>query len=494
KELELLYKHWPVDKRKIEELLISAKTFGFTFFKFNIREDANYLRNIFLEISKVNGLNVRSAIDKILEGVELKIPNRLIKDEKLWFEKISNAINEDDAVESFIISNTESVDDVLGVLALIKLFKFKHYIKIVPLFESKNSLENCDIILEELFNNKHFKSYINNRTIEIMIGYSDSTKACGFFNANLLLYKAQQKIANVCNKYKQDFIIFHGRGGTIGRGGGPTHLAIQSLPKSIGLKFKFTEQGEVIHSKYSTKHLAFRNLESLLTGFIKKEFVKEYKFSDSEIALLEKISSISYNRYRSLIDHPNFFEFFRKVTPIDWITTFRIGLRPAIRKRFEFKSLRAIPYVFSWNQIRMIVPGWFGFGFAYDQLTNLEKSILKKLYLESGFIKSVIDLMEMSLAKSDANVFEFYVSNLAEDYKDLKEMIIDEFYLTIKACSDIKNSDILEDNPVLKRSIELRNPYVDPLHIIQVDGLKNNSKILIYRTLNGIASALRNTG
>jgi phosphoenolpyruvate carboxylase len=343
-----------------------------------------------------------------------------------------------------------------------------------------------------------------------MVGYSDSNKDGGYFTSGWELYKAQMDLTETARHYGIKQILFHGRGGAIGRGGGPLNQAILAQPPgTVQGRIKITEQGEMIHNKYGNPYLAERNLELVLSAMIEGELLRDPSELESDwVKAVESLSQYSYKAYRALVyDNPDFVDFFTQSTPIHEIQELNVGSRPSRRvsgsERIE--DLRAIPWVFSWTQSRYTLPGWYGFGSAVRQWQG-DKRLLRQMYLEWPFFKAQIDFMEMSAQKADMHIARRY-AELVEN-KSIRERIfsrIDEEYRWLRESILFitREPETLSSNPTLQTSINLRNPYVDALSYFQISLLKawrasgrtrEDLKRAVLLSINGVANGMRNTG
>lgn len=362
-----------------------------------------------------------------------------------------------------------------------------------------------------------------------MLGYSDSNKDSGFLSSNWEIHKAQKSLQKVAEEYGVNLRIFHGRGGSVGRGGGPAYEAILAQPgHSINGRIKITEQGEVLASKYSLQDLALYNLETITTAVIQASLLRT-GFDDIEPwnEIMEELAARSRAHYRNLIyEQPDFIDFFHQVTPIEEISQLQISSRPARRPsgNKDLSSLRAIPWVFSWTQTRFLLPSWYGVGTALQEFLNEEPEehlkLLRYFYIKWPFFKMVISKAEMTLAKVDLQMAHQYVQELSqpEDKARLEkvfEQIANEFYQTRDLVLQITGHQrLLDGDPILQRSVQLRNGTIVPLGFIQVSLLKRlrqartnvTSGVIHSRyskgellrgallTINGIAAGMRNTG
>ena len=338
-----------------------------------------------------------------------------------------------------------------------------------------------------------------------MLGYSDSNKDGGYFTSNWALYKAEATLAAVCKARGVRLRLFHGRGGTIGRGGGPSYEAVLAQPPgSVDGALRLTEQGEVIASKYADPESGRRNLETLAAATLEASFAIPGKDHRRHEAIAEALSARAFDAYRSLVTSPGFVDYFRASTPIAEIADLNIGSRPASRRASErIEDLRAIPWVFSWTQCRLMLPGWFGFGTAVESWVGEKNALekLKEMYRDWPFFRSVLSNMDMVLAKSDLAIASRY-AELVADAK-LRQQIFgrlsDEWQRTRKWLAAITgNQELLADNPTLARSIRARFPYLDPLNHVQVELLRRyrsgdrDARLLrgIHLTINGFAAGL----
>jgi len=441
----------------------------------------------------------------------------------------------DDLLGPVIISMTSDAADVLAVLLLAEWAGCASGLDIVPLFETVEDLSTAPEILTELFSlpvyQEHLASCHNEQMV--MIGYSDSNKDGGYLAANWALYEAQEAIAHVCRDPGIKLTLFHGRGGTVARGGGPANRAIRAQPPgSIDGRFRLTEQGEIIASRYANPYLAHRHLEQIVNAVLLASFRTgddaDPVLPESWRLAMQVMAEAAYSAYRSLVDAPGFLDFWQAVTPIEEIKRLRIGSRPAARagEGESLKRIRAIPWVFSWMQSRFNLPGWFGLGTGIQALQTLPNSLfpylaageadlpvlslLREMYQRWPFFTALLENAEMSLVKADIGIAALY-TNLAGELPSAEaifSLILEEFERTRVAILTVTgHSELMDAEPVVKRSIALRNPYIDPLNFIQVEMLKrlrsladlDNSEAqelreVIVLTINGIAAGLRNTG
>ena len=421
-----------------------------------------------------------------------------------------------DLFGAFVISMTQCPADVLSVLLLSRWAGCQENLMIAPLFETVDDLRNAPEVLDLLFNHTLYRHHLrtNGDHQMVMIGYSDSNKDAGYLSANWNLYQAQEQIDKVCSKHGIKLTLFHGRGGTVARGGGPANRVILAQPPgTINGRFRLTEQGETIASRYSNSDMAFQHLEQVVSAVISASLPEE---NGLQIPLawrqeLEMMSKTAKRAYHGLVyQSPGFMRFWQQVTPIHEITQLRIGSRPAMRQpgTHQVTKIRAIPWVFSWMQSRFNLPGWFGLGTGLAAASSGE--MLKEMYVRWPFFRAILANAEMSLQKADLEIARLYLT-LVDNQKEAEEFyknIHSEYEQTKERILAITgNINLLDNEPNLQHSIQLRNPYIDPLNFIQVETLHRLRAIkdhtspqaeelqnVIVLTINGIASGLRNTG
>ncbi|NQW00634.1 MAG: phosphoenolpyruvate carboxylase [Rhodospirillales bacterium] len=425
------------------------------------------------------------------------------------------------AIPTSIISNTTDVSDILELAVLFKQVGIvepggKSTINIVPLFETIEDLRNCVRIMDELLSIPAYRALVNSLggVQEVMLGYSDSNKDGGFVTSGWELYKAEIGLIELFAKHRIKLRLFHGRGGTVGRGGGPSYEAILAQPVgAVQGQIRVTEQGEIISSKYSNPDLGRRNLEAMTAATLEATLLQpEQKKPDAQyLQTMDQLSALAFAAYRGLVYETDGFEdYFRASTVISEISGLNIGSRPASRKASgKIQDLRAIPWVFSWAQCRLMLPGWYGFGSAVDawlaENPDTGMAHLQKMHRDWPFFRTQLSNMDMVLAKSSIAIASRYAA-LVED-KQLRKQIFgrirSEHERAIANLLEISgNIRLLQANPLLERSIQNRFPYLDPLNHIQVEMLKlyrqnsENPKVLrgIQLTINGIAAGLRNSG
>ncbi len=421
-----------------------------------------------------------------------------------------------EALGIYIVSMTREVSDLLEVQLLMRLAGAT--MPIAPLFETLDDLTAAPGILAELVEQPEYVALLKRqgRHQHVMLGYSDSNKDCGYLAANWALYRAQEEIAAVARAKTLRITLFHGRGGSIARGGGPAAKAILAQP--VGLRdgsIRVTEQGEVLSTRYHDPDLAHRVLEQITYGVLLGSHAaqKSAKVPASWTDAMRRMSLTSVTAYQSTVADPEFLEFWRQATPIDLIGDLRFGSRPSYRKATQtVADLRAIPWVFSWMQSRFNFPGWYGLGTALETLLAegaKGKKLLREMHASWPFFQTLIDNAELTMRKADIGIARVY-SSLVED-ESIRErvlrLLVEEFSRTEKAILAITGTkQLLGSEPVLHNSVELRNPYIDPLNYLQVDLLRrlrsgklkktaaDNARAAIELTINGISGGLKNTG
>jgi phosphoenolpyruvate carboxylase len=426
------------------------------------------------------------------------------------------------AIPNYVISHAESVSDILEVVLLLKEVGLAHpaagelELNIVPLFETIDDLRNCREVMDELFSVRQYMRFLESRgrIQEVMLGYSDSNKDGGFLTSSWELYKAELALIDVCRRHNIALRLFHGRGGTVGRGGGPAYEAILAQPHgAVQAGIRVTEQGEVIAAKFSSRDRGRQNLEILASATLEAALMEaggdppRAEYLDT----MEELSSYAYSAYRALVyETPGFARYFRESTVIGEISNLNIGSRPSSRKASaEIEDLRAIPWVFSWSQCRLMLPGWYGFGAAVGEWTAARPKqgiqFLHEMAKEWPFFRTLLSNMEMVLVKSDIGIASRY-ARLLED-EPLRDKIFvrirHEWQASIAAILAILGqSALLERAPMLERNIRDRFPYLDPLNHVQIELLKRyragdaDERVVagIHLTINGIAAGLRNSG
>lgn len=519
------------------ELLQAVEIFGFYLASIDMRQDSSVYEACVAELLKSAGIHYRYSelseeekCDLLLK--ELEEDPRILsathaeKSELLAKElaifKTARVLKDklgDDVIRQTIISHATSLSDMLELAILLKEVGLvdteRARVQIVPLFETIEDLDHSEETMRKYLSLSLAKKWIDSRNNyqEIMLGYSDSNKDGGYLSSCWTLYKAQQQLTAIGDEFGVKVTFFHGRGGTVGRGGGPTYEAITSQPlKSIKDRIRLTEQGEVIGNKYGNKDAAYYNLEMLVSAAINRMITQ--KKSDTNTpnryeAIMDQVVDRSYDVYRDLVfGNEHFYDYFFESSPIKAISSFNIGSRPAARKTItEIGGLRAIPWVFSWSQSRVMFPGWYGVGSSFKEFINKNPeniAILRDMYQNWPFFQSLLSNVDMVLSKSNMNI-AFEYAKLCEDeqVKAIYETILNEWQVTKNVILAIEGHDeLLADNPYLKASLDYRMPYFNILNYIQLELIKrqrrgelsSDQERLIHITINGIATGLRNSG
>jgi len=516
---------------QLQTVIHKVEIFGLHAARLDIREDSSRFNAALSEV--LRALNIESDFENMADEARTELLVRLLHEPapnlaahpgvtsasaETWslFKLIGRTteIYGGELLGPVVISMTHSAADVLTVLLLAKWGGCATLPSITPLFESIQDLKDAPVILEQLFTSDFYREHLQALHDQqmVMIGYSDSNKDGGYLMANWYLYQAQEEIARVAAKYNVKLTIFHGRGGTIARGGGSANSAIRAQPAgSINGRFRVTEQGEIIASRYANPGLAHRHLEQIASAVILASLPqKEEQVPTQWRDTMEKISQVGLRTYRSLVyETPGFISFWESATPLDEIKRLQIGSRPASRaKSGAVNQIRAIPWVFSWMQSRFNLPSWYSLGSGLASVDDLP--LLQEMYDGWLFFRTLLNNTEISLLKADMDISALYVS-LVPDQKlagEIFDTIRSEYERTHDSVLQIsRHKSLLELEPVTQQAVQLRNPYVDPLNYIQVETLQRLRSLteqdgtdaqslreVMALTINGIASGLRNTG
>jgi phosphoenolpyruvate carboxylase len=513
-----------VARTLVDPLLRKARTFGFHLSTLDIRQHADVHRQALAEIKNcaTNGVSSRKAGSGASSQVSLSETTSrtldVFREVGAWKEKFSAA-----CMRSYVISGSESESDIETMIELCRRAKVQAAgspddpgLMPVPLFESIQSLRNSAAVMERVWSNPQYRSLLDSWSgwQEVMIGYSDSNKDGGMLTSIWELYKAHKSLHAAALKHNVKLRLFHGRGGTVGRGGGPTHAAILAQPAGdFSGEIRITEQGEVLNWKYSDPVLAEWNLEILIAACLEALTRPDGPEPGADKQWAEAMESMSESAYefyrRNIAENPDILSYFEQATPVNELEHARIGSRPARRSQSRrLEDLRAIPWVFGWMQSRHALPAWFGVGYALERFAsegqqNREhlQAMMKGFPLFTDLIRNV----ELAMAKADLAIARLYASLVRDEgmRERVWKMVAEEFERTRRMLLLVKQQEhLLERNPVLSRSIRLRNPYVDAMSLIQVELLQrkqsgDDSEELNYAlgaTINGIAAGLHNTG
>jgi phosphoenolpyruvate carboxylase len=544
----------PLTRPRLDTLRRAADIFGFHLATLDMRQSSDVHERVLTELFRAAGVVADyAALDETQKRglllAELAQPRLLYSpylsyshetNSELGVLRMARTVREQfghRAIRNYIISHTETVSDLLEVFLLQKETGLLHTtdgssaaeaeLMVIPLFETIPDLRNAPEIMDGMLSIPGIRELVGRQSDlqEVMLGYSDSNKDGGFLTSNWELYKAEVGLVQVFRRHDVTLRLFHGRGGTVGRGGGPSHEAILAQPAgTVNGQFRLTEQGEIIASKFSNPEIGRRNLELVVAAVMEASLTPEKtdgkytrRLAEFE-AVMEILSDHAYRAYRDLVyETPGFTDYFFAATPIAEIAELNIGSRPASRKSTRrIEDLRAIPWGFSWGQCRLLLPGWYGFGSAVHTWLNEGESRTKKLSLlramlkEWPFFSTLLSNMDMVLSKTDLAVASRYASLVAD--KKLRnaifKRIVAEHELVTESLSMITGSrERLANNPTLARSIKNRFAYLDPLNHLQVELIKRHRSwknqdrapdIRVHRgihlSINGIAAGLRNTG
>ena len=538
-----------------ERLLDQVSFFGFHLAKLDFRDHAKKVKQAFREVFPNEEYNTESILKairskKMGRNLSLSVQSKEFLEQLSTMRTIQEKVDRQVA-DDYILSMTESEEDILALFYFALQKGLIHVrptsggsasggkevkdssIGLIPLFEVIRSLERAHEVMDRLFSIPIYRSYLRSQgnIQQVMLGYSDSAKDGGYVTANWKLYLAQKKLYEVAVKHGVKLELFHGKGGTIDRGGGESHRAILAQPYAASFgRLKITEQGEVVAQKYANPEIAERNLEQMITAVVWTNLVSKKEFeSNKKIRVweqrMEKLSALAYYRYRQLLfDTPGFLDFFNQATPIQVLKKTNIGSRPALRSpagalvagglKETFEELRAIPWVFSWIQSRYIISAWYGIGFALESyISNNPQGLqeLREMYEEWPFFRSILTNLQTSLAKTDISIASQYAEMVMDgELKDrIHGEIVSEHKNAIEKVLDVcSQKEILDSHRVLRDSIRQRNPYIDPLHYLQMRFLgeireksgtaseEDRKKIdeILLLTVNGIAFGMKSTG
>ncbi|WP_145041088.1 phosphoenolpyruvate carboxylase [Paenibacillus sp. Y412MC10] len=531
----------------IQKLIRQAELFGFHTATLDIRQHSQEHENAMAEI--LRKMNVTQDYAQLSEDEKIELLNNLLNDPRPLttpYQEYSDSTEEClevyrtvfraqqefgvKCISSYLISMAEGASDILEVMVFAKevgLFRKDNdgsviaTLQAAPLFETIDDLHAAPDIMRKLFSLPIYREAVSamNELQEIMLGYSDSNKDGGAITANWELQVALKEITAVANEYGIKVKYFHGRGGSLGRGGMPLNRSILAQPAStIAGGIKITEQGEVISSRYSLKGIAYRSLDqatsALITASLNARYPEKESTEKEWEVISSSISAVSQKKYQDLIFRdPDFLTFFKESTPLPEVGELNIGSRPSKRKNSDrFEDLRAIPWVFAWTQSRYLLPAWYAAGTglqSFYQGKEENMKVLQQMYTSYPFFTSLIDTLQMALAKADLIIAKEYSLMTKDDQarERIFGLIQEEFKLTKELVLKITGQqDILDNQPVLQESIRLRNPYVDPLSYLQVQLLNELRELReqeqddpdllreVLLTINGIAAGLRNTG
>lgn len=519
------------------ELLEAIDVFGFYLASIDMRQDSSVHEACVAELLKSAGINdhysdlsedekCQVLLEELLEDPRILSATHAEKSELLEKElaifqtarELKDRLGEE-VIRQNIISHATSVSDMLELAVMLKEVGLvdteKARVQIVPLFETIEDLDHSEETMRSYLSLPIAKRWIasKNNYQEIMLGYSDSNKDGGYLSSCWTLFKAQQQLTAIGDEFGVKITFFHGRGGTVGRGGGPTYEAITSQPlKSINDRIRLTEQGEVIGNKYGNKDAAYYNLEMLVSATINRMIAEQkspFSMFDRFGEVMDKVVNRSYDIYRDLVfGNEHFYDYFFESSPIKAISSFNIGSRPAARKTItEIGGLRAIPWVFSWSQSRVMFPGWYGVGSSFKEFIDEDPEnieTLRYMYKNWPFFQSLLSNVDMVLSKANMDIaFEYAQLCEEEEVRNIYQIILHEWQLTKDIILMIEEQDeLLAENPYLKESLDYRMPYFNVLNYIQLELIRRqrtgelsaDQDKLIHITINGVATGLRNSG
>jgi phosphoenolpyruvate carboxylase len=527
----------------LRDLIRQAEVFGFHLAKLDVRQESSVIVRTVSELVAANTgedlQNMKEPERASLLRELLAAPDPLpvvpadLSDEARrvleTFDGIRQAKEDfsEPPVETFVLSMAHHASDVLSVQLLARRAGLlevdesgrcrENHLRITPLFETVDDLRRAPEVLSQLLEDPFYRSSLSQSgdLQEIMLGYSDSGKDAGYVTSNWTLYEAQGLLSSVAREHGVKLRLFHGRGGSAGRGGGPSYQAIMAQPaNTLDGSIRITEQGEVISFKYSMRGLARRNLDTVLAAVLEASAGGSPREPEPHwVEVMEDLSSRAREAYRNLVyEDEGFLDFFAEASPIGELAMLNMGSRPSRRvENPSVESLRAIPWVFAWTQNRFLLPSWYGAGSAFRAYTTTDEGlkVLREMYDGWPFFRTLVDFMQMTLAKSDLRIAETYTTLVSDlgNRERLWSKISEEHASCAEAVLRItENRELLDDSPVLQRSIRLRNPYVDPLSYIQVsllrrlralpEGSRDGDSVLdtLLLTISGVSSGMLNTG
>ena len=504
------------------DLIRRAHTFGLNLTKLDIRQEAARHYKLITSVCKKLGI---ADYSKLSEEAKIQFLSKEYKsrrplipqnikldadDRETWttFKMISESPRE--CLGAYVISMASNVSDILVVMLLQKEAGIKSCLRIVPLFETLSDLQNSHIVMENLFKHSWYVNYFK-KNQEIMIGYSDSSKDAGKFAASWAQYCAQEKLGKIATKYKIKLTLFHGRGGSVGRGGGPVYAALLSQPPgTVNARTRVTEQGEVIQQKYGSESLAEYSLGTYIGAVLEATLSPPIQPKKEWRNLMDEMSILSSESYRGYLNNnKNFLRYFDEITPKNILGKLFIGSRPSKRKKSQdIKDLRAIPWVFAWTQIRLVLPAWLGTTEALQLASRgKNKLILKDMLYRWPFFYEMMDMLDMILTKTNQRVIEYYEECLADnDLKKIGRNLRKNLSLLIDLNKKLIPSHILNQRKEFRKSILIRDTYAEILNLLQANIMLRLSKKNIDRkqkeilmeamivTISGISAAMKNTG
>ena len=504
---------------KLLDTLRCAYTFGLNLCPLDVRQESGRHAQVFDELTQYLDMGSYESWDEpkrqafLIEELQNKRPllppNWIPSPESQEVIDTCRTIAEEseDCFANYVISMAGTPSDVLAVALLLKMCDCPFKLPIAPLFETLDDLTGAADSINQLLSVPWYQEYNQGKQM-VMVGYSDSAKDAGQLAACWAQYRAQEELVEVCDKHKTKLMLFHGRGGTVGRGGGPAHTAILSQPPgSVRGNIRVTEQGEMIRFKFGSPDVAQRSLQMYLSAVLQATELPPPKPEQGWRDTMEELSGIAVNAYRQVVrENPEFVPYFRSVTPEQELGKLALGSRPAKRKATGgVESLRAIPWIFAWTQIRLMLPAWLGSETALKKHTD-EKGVqtLQTMMQQWPFFQTYMDMLEMVLSKADLGIAKYYEATLCEpQYQSLGADLRNRLVAAINLVNQIKQQDeLLTQNPTFQHSMAVRNPYTDPLHYLQAELMHRTRQNpddhqlehALKVTMAGIAAGMRNTG
>ncbi|MDA1197705.1 MAG: phosphoenolpyruvate carboxylase [Proteobacteria bacterium] len=518
----LLNKGQHIANANLLDLIRRVKCFGISLVKLDIRQESSrhikllieiikksYKKN-YLKFSEIEKVNLLSLLIKQKKNLIHKTSIKDTENKEVWNTFVELTRQPSACLGAYIISMTSNASNILEVYFLQKQSKIKKLLRVVPLFEKLEDLKNAKKVMENLFKLPWYRKLINNKQ-EVMIGYSDSSKDAGKLSASWYQFKMQEELRDLAIKYKVQLTFFHGRGGSPGRGGGPIQATMKSLPsRTVDGRIRITDQGEVIQQKYGYKPLAEYNLCSYIGAAMEATLSPPPKPKKNWRDLIEKMSDISTLAYRKNINQSeDFVRYFKTVTPHQPLNKLSIGSRPSKRKNVDnIQSLRAIPWVFAWTQIRLMLPAWLGITEAlrYASIKKFSKT-LYDMEKNWAFFNSTMDILDMVISKVDTEISIIYENNLAdESLKRIGKRLRFQFDTLVKLHNRITPKEIVIERKKFRKTLFVRNNYTEMLNILQANIMnkinnkkykKSDQKFLddaLMTSIAGIAAAMKNTG
>ena len=504
------------------DLIRRVRCFGINLARLDIRQESSRHQKL---ISDILNKKYKINFSSLSESKKINLLNLLIKQKKYFINnlKIKHKDNKEvwntfkqiskepeQCMGAYVISMTSKASDILSVYFLQKQAETKNLLRVVPLFETLDDLKNAKSVMENIFKLSWYRRLINHKQ-EVMIGYSDSSKDAGKLSASWHQYKLQEELRNLAKKYKIDLVFFHGRGGSAGRGGGPIQATLKSQPaNTVNGKIRITDQGEVIQQKYGYKPLAEYNLCSYIGAVMDASLNPPPKSKKNWRKLIEKMSEIATSAYRkNLNQSEDFIRYFKTVTPHKSLGKLAIGSRPAKRKNIDnIQSLRAIPWVFAWTQIRLMLPAWLGTTEAlrYGSIKKFSKT-LTDMEKNWPYFVSTMDILDMVITKVDPEISIIYENNLADSaLKRIGKKLRFQFDALVKLHNKITPKEVFKERKEFRKALFIRNNYTETLNILQATIMNkiNNNKYkkldkkflddALMTSIAGISAAMKNTG